>query len=344
MPVTEPRTPAPLADTPSASVMIGPYQVLDRLGAGGLGEVFRARDTVHGRTVAVKRVPSAIAPDSERAADLRAVAQSLSRVSHPGVAALYECGEQEGALYLAQEYAPGQRLSELVGGRPLNPRRAVEIAIDIADALDALHREGVHHGDLDPDNIVITPKGHAKLLDAGLAAFTAGGALRASAGARLGTLPPSALSTVRYLSPEQALGERTDTRSDVFALGAILYEMLTGQPAFDAPTADAVVLRVLQATPQAPSSRAPNVPTELDMIVTRTLAKSLDRRYASASALADDLRAAKTVFDSLVEQDTATFEPLEERKRPTTLIVAAIVVVMIALLAWWQRAALAALF
>jgi serine/threonine protein kinase len=323
--------------------MIGPYKVLDRLGAGGLGEVFRARDTVHGRTVAVKRVPSAIAPDSERAADLRTIAQSLNRVSHPGVAELYECGEQDGALYLAQEYVPGQRLLELVGGRPLNPRRAVEIAIDIADALAALHREGLHHGDLDPDNIVITPKGHAKLLDAGLAAFTAGGALRASAGARLGTLPISALSTVRYLSPEQALGERIDARGDVFALGAVLYEMLTGQPAFDAPTADAVVLRVLQATPPPPSSKAPKVPTELDMIVARALAKSLDRRYASAAAVADDLRAAKTVFDTAVGEDVPRFEPLETRKRPTALIVAAIVA-LIALVAWWQRAALAALF
>jgi len=341
---TDPRIPGPPADATPAPGMIGPYQVLDRLGAGGLGEVFRARDTVHGRTVAVKRVPSAIAPDSARAVELRTIAQSLGRASHPGVAALYECGEQDGALYLAHEYVPGQRLSELVGGRPLNPRRAVEIAIDIADALAALHQEGVQHGDLDPDNIVITLKGHAKLLDAGLAAFTAGGALRASAGARLGTLPISALSTVRYLSPEQALGERIDARSDVFALGAVLYEMLTGQPAFDAPAADAVVLRVLQATPPAPSNKAPNVPTELDMIVARALAKSLDRRYASAAALADDLRAAKTVFDMAVDEDVPAFEPLDERKRPTAFIVGVVVVVVIALLAWWQRAALAALF
>ena len=149
--------------------------MLERLGAGGLGEVFRARDTIHGRTVVVKRVPSAIAPDSERGASLRALAQSLSHVSHHGIASLYDCGEQDSALYLAQEYVPGQRLSELIGGRPLNPRRAIEIALDIAESLGALHQEGFHHDDIDPDNIVITPKGHAKLLDAGLAAFTAGG-------------------------------------------------------------------------------------------------------------------------------------------------------------------------
>lgn len=328
--------PQPSAFPDSMPSAIGPYQVLERLGAGGLGEVFRARDTIHGRTVVIKRVPSAIAPDSERAASLRALAQSLGDVSHPGLASFYDCGEQDGALYLVQEYVPGQRLSELVGGRPLNPRRAIEISLDVAEALGALHQKGFRHDDLDPDNIVITPKGHAKLLDAGLAAFTAGGSVRATAGARLGSLPVSSLSTVRYLSPEQALGERMDERSDLFALGAVLYEMLTGQPPFDATSADAAVLRVLQATPLAASRTAPNVPSELDMIVGRLLAKSLDRRYASAGALADDLRTVKTVFDAGLEHTiTATLDVPQERSRPTALIVAA-AVVLIVLLVWWQ--------
>jgi serine/threonine protein kinase len=337
--------PLPSAFPDSTPSKIGAYQVLERLGAGGLGEVFRARDTIHGRTVVVKRVPSAIAPDSERGASLRALAKSLSHVSHHGIASLYDCGEQDSALYLVQEYVPGQRLSELMGGRPLNPRRAIEIALDIAESLGALHQEGFHHDDIDPDNIVITPKGHAKLLDAGLAAFTAGGTIRATAGARLGSLPLSALSTVRYLSPEQALGERIDERSDLFALGAVFYEMLTGKPPFDATTADAAVLRVLQATPVAASRTTPNVPSELDMIVGRLLAKSLDRRYASAAALADDLRTVETVFDTGLEHTiTATLDMPEERSRPIALIVAAAAVVLIVLLAWWQRAAIAALF
>jgi len=337
--------PHPSAIPDSTTNAIGSYQVLERLGAGGLGEVFRARDTVHGRTVVIKRVPSAIAPDSERAAALRALARSLSQVSHPGVASLYDCGEQDGALYLVHEYVPGQRLSELIGGRPLNPSRAIEIALDVAEALGALHQEGFHHDDLGPDNIVITPKGHAKLLDAGLADFTAGGAIRATAGARLGSLPLSALSTVRYLSPEQALGEHIDERSDLFALGAVLYEMLTGQPPFDATTADAALLRVLQATPLAASRATPNVPSELDLIVGRLLAKSLDRRYASAAALADDLRTVKSVFESGLEHTiTATVDDSpEEHSRPKALFIAA-AVVLIVLLAWWQRAAITALF
>jgi serine/threonine protein kinase len=334
--VTAVIDPQPSAFPDSMPSAIGPYQVLERLGAGGLGEVFRARDTIHGRTVVIKRVPSAIAPDSERAASLRALAQSLSHFSHPGLASFYGCGQQDEALYLVQEYVPGQRLSELIGGRPLNPRRAIEISLDVAEALGALHQEGFRHDDLDPDNIVITPKGHAKLLDAGLAAFTAGGSVRATAGARLGSLPVSSLSTVRYLSPEQALGERMDERSDLFALGAVLYEMLTGQPAFDATSADAAVLRVLQATPLAASRTTPNVPSELDMIVGRLLAKSIDRRYASAGALADDLRTVKTVFDAGLEHTiTATLDVPKERSRPTALIVAA-AVVLIVLLVWWQ--------
>lgn len=333
--VIDPQPSAVPGSTPTA---IGPHQVLERLGAGGLGEVFRARDTHHGRTVVIKRVPSAIAPDSERAASLRALAQSLSHVSHPGIASLYECGEQDGGLYLVQEFVPGQRLSELMGGRPLNPRRTLEIALDLAEALGALHHEGFHHGDITPNNIVITPKGHTKLLDAGLAAFTAGGTIRASAGTRLGTLPPTALPTVRYLSPEQALGERLDDRSDLFALGAVIYEMLTGLPPFDATTADAAVMRVLQATPVAVSRTTPNVPSELDMIVGRLLAKSLDRRYASAAALADDLRTMKTVFDTGLEHTvTTTLDAPEERSRPTRLIVAvAVALVLIGLLVWWQ--------
>jgi eukaryotic-like serine/threonine-protein kinase len=334
--VTAVIDPQPSGFPDSMPSAIGPYQVLERLGAGGLGEVFRARDTIHGRTVVIKRVPSAIAPDSERAASLRALAQSLSDVSHPGLASFYACGEQDGALYLAQEYVPGQRLSALIGGRPLNPRRAIEISLDVAEALGALHQKGFRHDDLDPDNIVITPKGHAKLLDAGLAAFTAGGSVRATAGARLGSLPVSSLSTVRYLSPEQALGERMDERSDLFALGAVLYEMLTGQPPFDATSADAAVLRVLQATPLAASRTTPNVPSELDMIVGRLLAKSIDRRYASAGALADDLRTVKTVIDAGLEHTiTATLDVPQERSRPTALIVAA-AVVLIVLLVWWQ--------
>jgi serine/threonine protein kinase len=323
--------------------MLGHYQLLERVGAGGLGEVYRARDTVHGRTVAIKRVPAALSADSARAAALEQATAQLETFSHPGIALLYECGIEDSEMFLALEFVAGQRLSEIIADRPLHPRRAVEIAIQVAEALSALHAAGLLHGDLRPDNIVITTKGHAKLVDSGLAAFTAGGALRASAGARLGGLPQSAAATLRYLAPEQAAGEPTDQRSDVFSLGCVLYEMLTGRGAFDRPSADAIVLAVMQATPQRPSATMANVPSELDLIATRALAKSLDRRYPTAAALADDLRVAGAVLDAaLVTTEMPGASPDRSRRPSAALIVVAIL--LVALLLWWQRTALGALF
>jgi serine/threonine protein kinase len=341
--VIDPKdTGQPTIDRPPIGV-VGPYHLLERIGAGGLGEVFRARDTVHGRTVALKRVPSAVTADRPRAASLRETAEKLSHISHPGVAMLYECGEEIGELYLVQEFVPGQRLTDLLGGRPLNPRRAVEIGIEIADALAAIHAAGQLHGDLRPDNVVITPKGHAKLLDAGLSAFTAGGAVRASAGAKITAAPGTAtLGVVRYISPEQAVGERLDARSDVFALGAVLYEMLTGRPAFDGNDTSAVVLNVLCATPPAPRSHVATVPAELDLVTARALAKSLDRRYATARDVADDLRTVQRVFEPEVEPAALIVESEARRSWLPLVLVGTLALLLLA--GWLYRAELAALF
>jgi len=322
---------------------IGSYQVLGRLGAGGLGEVFRARDTTHGRTVVIKRVPAALTADPVRAADLKKTAATLSTISHPGLPELYECGESDQALFLAVEYVPGQTLAELMAGRGLHPRRAAEVALEIADALAALHAVGLSHGDLRPDNIVVTPKGHTKLIDPGLSRFTAGGALRASAGSRLGSLPASAASVVRYLAPEEAAGEASDARADLFALGSVLHEMLTGVPVFDRPTSDQIVLAVLQATPEAPSRRVPSVPAELDMITTHALAKSLDRRYPTAAALADDLRVVKSVLDASLASQPGPVPPLQETRRPVALVIA-LLVVGAAFVAWWEWSVIVSFF
>lgn len=317
---------------------VGTCQLLERIGAGGLGEVFRARDTVHGRTVLLKRVAAGLTADPVRAAALRETANRVARVSHPGVAALYELGAHDGELYLAQEFVPGQRLTELLAGQALHPRRSTEIAIELADALAAVHAAGLVHGDLRPDNVIVTPKGHAKLLDTGLTAFTAGGALRASAGSRLGTLPSGASSTLQYLAPEQALGQGGDERADLFALGAILHEMLTGRPAFARPSADDIILAVLQAAPPAPSEGNPLVPAALDRIVARAIAKSLDRRYRSAEELSADLREVRATFEAALEHAP---EPERESGRARGLrrgvLVGAAVTGAMAL-AWWQLA------
>ena len=315
---------------------LGTCQLLERIGAGGLGEVFRARDTVHGRTVLLKRVPAGLAADPARAAALRETADRVARVSHPGVAALYELGEHDGELYLALEFVPGRRLTELLDGQALNPRRATGIAIELADALAAVHAAGLVHGDLRPDNVIVTPKGHAKLVDAGLAAFTAGGALRASAGSRLGARPPGAATALQYFAPEQALGQGGDQRADLFALGAILHEMLTGRPAFARTSPDDILLAVLQAVPPAPSEGRPQVPAPLDRIVARATAKSLDRRYRSADELSADLRAVQATFEAAQEHAPPP-APAPARGRGLRVL-AGVALLGAMALAWWQLA------
>lgn len=330
-------------DTRAPLAVLGVYHLLERVGAGALGEVFRARDTVHGRTVAIKRVPAVVVADPARSQALKETAQGLSAVSHPGVAILYECGEHDGELFLAQEYVPGQSLTQLLGGRALNPRRALDLAIEAAEALAALHAVGRLHGDVRPDNIVVTPKGHLKLLDAGLAAFTGGGALRATAASRLGTLTPSTLPVLRYLAPEQALGEGGDARSDLFALGAVLYEMLVGTPAFERPAADDTLIATLHSSPEAPSAKSPSVPKALDGIVARALAKPLNARYQDAGSLVSDLRRVKADFDRELEA-APLFEPPAADRRSRVWVLVVLVLAVLAGIAWWQTDLLLSLF
>lgn len=302
--VTDPRAPGNGPPAPLAE--LGGYQLLERIGAGALGEVFRARDTVHGRTVALKRVPAALTADEHRLGLLRDTALTLAQVSHPGVAMLYECGDEDCQTFLAQEFVPGQTLTQVLAGRPINALRAVDLAVRIADALAALHSAGLTHGDLRPDNIVVTPKGQVKLLDAGLADFTNGGSVRSSA--HTGGVSASNLAVVRYLAPEEALGEGGDHRADLFALGLVLHEMLTGQPAFGRSTADDTLLAILKDPAPVPGATQPNLPRELDRIVARALAKPVGARYQTAAQIAEALRGVKSVLDDELD-DAGSFEP-----------------------------------
>src|SRR5262252_1755195 len=190
---------------------LGHYKILERIGAGGIGEVYRARDTRLGRTVAIKVLAADVADDPERRERFVREARATAALSHPNIAALYEIGEDQGQLFLVFEFVPGETLSHVIAGRPLNPRRAIEFATQIADALADAHAEGVVHRDLKPTNIIITPKDKAKILDFGLAAWTAGGAQRERAAAD--TTAGASLATVAYMSPEQALGEKGDQRT-----------------------------------------------------------------------------------------------------------------------------------
>jgi serine/threonine-protein kinase len=281
---------------------LGHYKILDRIGEGGIGEVYRARDTRVGRTVALKILGPDLTGDAPRRERLLRDAQAAARVSHPNIAVLYEIGEDQGQHFLAFEFVAGDRLSAVMSGRPLNPRRAIDLAIQIADALADAHAVGMVHGDIKPDNVIVTLKGNAKILDFGLANWTAGGRGRAQT-------PTAPLTTAAYLSPEQAIGEPVDERTDIFSLGIVLFEMLTGRLPFTGATPTAMALQIAQAPAPSASSVVPSLPRELDAIVAKALAKSLDQRCQSAATMAAELRAVAAVLDARSTADEEAWAP-----------------------------------
>ena len=324
---------------------LGQYKILDRIGAGGMGEVFRARDTRLGRTVAIKVLPEALAGDPDRRDRFLQEARATAALSHPNIAALYEIGEDQGHIFLVFEFVPGETLTNAIAGRPMNPRRALDLATQIADALAEAHTEGIVHRDIKPSNIIVTPKGAAKILDFGLATWTGGGVERESAATMLATSPGTTLGTVAYMSPEQALGEAVDQRTDIFSLGIVLFEMLTGRLPFAGATSTALALQIVQAPAPAPSAVNPSLPKDVDGVVARALAKSLDSRYESAATFAAALRAVSATLDvrtGVAETTTrvSAFTP-RRRRSPGPWIAALAVLTIVAAAGWWQRVAIA---
>lgn len=319
--------------------VLGHYKILERIGAGRLGEVYRARDTRLGRTVALKIVSPALAGDPIRRARLVADARRAATLSHPNIAALYEIGEDQGQLFLVFEYAPGETLARMIGGRALNPRRAVDLAAQIADALADAHAAGIVHGALVPEQVIVTPKGNAKLLDFGLAVWSVGG-VGGEAGAVGRSDDRTPAGSTAYMSPEQALEERTDHRTDIFSLGVILFEMLVGRVPFSGPTASALTLQVVQARAPAPSMLNRAVPHELDAIVRKALAKSLDERYEAAATMAAELRATQAALEVRIESAAAHASvPVvgSPRRRIGPWIAIGVLAAAIAAGGWWGR-------
>jgi serine/threonine protein kinase len=297
---------------------LGHYKILDRLGAGGMGEVYRARDTRLGRTVAVTVLDAGITGDPDRRARFLQDARATASLSHPNIAALFEIGEDQNELFLVFEYVPGETLKATIAERPLNPRRAIDLGVQIADALADAHAEGIVHRDITSDNIIVTPKGNAKVLDFGLANWTGGGAEREQA-AETTAAAGATLGTVAYMSPEQALGERVDHRTDIFSLGTVLFEMLTGKLPFTGPTPAALALQIVQARAPLPSTMNKALPLELDPIVGKALAKSLEQRYESAVTLAAELRSMGAILDvrSDTQEAAAAALPAQPARRST---------------------------
>jgi eukaryotic-like serine/threonine-protein kinase len=307
---------------------IAHYSLLERLGSGALGEVYRARDLKVGRTVALMTAPPEVTNDPETRAKFLRDARAATALNHPNIATLFDVVEEEDHCYLAYEFAAGPSLRDEMGGHPVNMRRAMEIAAQLADALAEGHSRGLIHGDLRPDNIVITPKGSAKILNFGLSAWTPGGRARAAAASSHG-LADDPNAVAGYLSPEQALGGTIDERSDVFSFGVILYEMLTGRCPFSAATPAATLMNVITMTPPPASSLTPTLSVDLDALISRCLAKPVDARPAGALAVSSDLRRITIALDAWDNHpQTELIPPLPQRSK-TPFIIGAVVIVLL---------------
>ncbi|HET7699199.1 MAG TPA: serine/threonine-protein kinase [Vicinamibacterales bacterium] len=320
---------------------IAHYNVLERIGEGGIGEVYRARDTKVGRTVALKVVSPALAGDPARLTRLLDAASAAATLSHPNIATLWDVGEADGVHYLAYEFAAGRRLRDESAGVPMNPRRALDLAIQIADGVADGHAHGIIHGDLRPDTIVVTTKGSAKILDFGLAPWTNGGALRSRAARAADDLPAETVSVIGYLSPEQALGDTVDQRTDVFSLGTLTYELVTGRNPFAAATASDTIVNVIQGSIPPPSQANGAVPKDLDAVIARALTRDLGQRQQSAAALAAELRSVAAVLDVRsgdVQDERSALLPIDESpdRRASGLLAGALIAAAAAAgLVWW---------
>ena len=275
-------------------MQLGAYEIISLIGAGGMGEVYRARDTRLDRTVAIKVLPEALAADPQLRERFDREARAISSLNHPHICALYDVGHQEGVDFLVLEYLEGQSLAERLPAGPVPVLEALKIAVDICDALDKAHRSGIVHRDLKPANVMLTRAG-AKLLDFGLARSEAP-VVTTSGLSMLPTTPPNLtvqgaiLGTFQYMAPEQIEGLEADARTDIFAFGALLFEMLTGRPAFEGKTRASLLGAILKDEPPRISTVQPLAPAALDRIICTCLAKDPDDRYQSARDLLRELR------------------------------------------------------
>jgi serine/threonine protein kinase len=275
---------------------IAHYNILERLGVGALGEVFRARDLKVGRTVALMLPPQELIPGAAEREQFLADARAAAALNHPNIAQLWDVVEQDGRCYLAYEFAAGPSLRDEMGGRAANVRRSVEIVAQVTDALAEGHSRGLIHGDLRPDNIVVTPKGSAKILNFGLARWTTGGRARLAASAP-GGLGSDPIGVAAYLSPEQALGSTIDARSDLFSVGVILHEMVAGRNPFQGATPAATLLNVIRAPTPPLAAGSRTAADDLTGLVQRLLAKPVDARPQTALSVSSELRRIASALD-----------------------------------------------
>ncbi len=327
--------------------VIAHFQILEKIGAGGMGEVYKARDTRLDRLVALKFLPDTMVQDSQAVDRFRREAHAASALNHPGICTIYDIGDDGGKPFIAMEFIEGETLRQHIHGQPLPLEGILDLGIQIADALDAAHSEGIIHRDIKPSNVFITKRGQAKILDFGLAKLVGKDPIQMNAedtSSKSSSGPLSIVGVISgtpaYMSPEQVRGDDLDARADIFAWGLLLYEMATGRQAFVGRTTGAIIESILTRKPVSARELNPEIPERLEEIINKCLEKDGGRRYQSASEACSELKQLKRVLDSGNVSASFPLVPLPQRgfgRKPLAAVVA-LVVVGAALAGWFYNA------